>query len=60
MSYQAGRGDVERSIVYIGIINHKNEPLYNVNFEDSKLSTDLQLLLFSSLDYFDINSTLLD
>ena len=54
MASGASNSRVESSIVYIGIINHKNEPLYSINFVDNKLSTDLQLIMFSSLDYFNI------
>ena len=50
---------IEKNLVYISVLNHKNEPLFTMNLKDkenSKLSLEFQLMLFSSLDQFDIYS----
>jgi len=49
---------IEKNLAYISVLNHKNEPLYSFNNEDAKLSLDFQLILFASLDQFDIYSRL--
>ena len=44
----------DKAISYVAILDNNNVPQYTFNNEDSKLSVDLQLVMFSSLDYFDI------
>ena len=45
---------LEKNLAYLSVLNQKNEPLYTLNNKDDKLSLDFQLMLFSSLDQFDI------
>ena len=47
-------GSIEKSLVYVSILNSNNIPVFALNNEDNKLSLDFQLMLFSSIDQFDI------
>ena len=49
--------NIEKNLAYVAILNHKNEPLFTLNLNESNLSLDFQLMLFSSLDQFDIYSS---
>ncbi len=50
-------GNIEKYLVYISILNSNNIPVFALNNEDNKLSLDFQLMLFSSIDQFDIYRT---
>ena len=44
----------EKSLVYVSILNSNNLPVYTINNEDDRLSLEFQLMLFASIDQFDI------